>query len=338
MISVGPSGAADQRALDGNSVFEIGSITKVFTALLMAEMAQRGEVSFDDPVAEYLPPEGRPHPYKDRAITFIGLATHTSGLPRLPPNLEPKDPASPYAGYTVAQLYAFLSSYTLQFYPGTTYKYSNLGFGLLGHALALRAGRPFEDLLLERVCAPLGLDDTRITLTAGMRQRLVPGHDPGLYPVPPWVSGAFAGAGALRSTADDLLRFLDAWQGKHNTSLSAAKATALVVRRHTNQQDQDAVAGWFVLDAHADELVWKEGATGGYASYAGCSTRTHVAIILLSNTRSWPSTPLLGRHLLNLKFIAPALREPIDMDRARLAAYAGRYSSSPQLVITVAPR
>ena len=97
VISVGASGAADNRALDGDSVFEIGSITKVFTALLMADMAQRGEVAFDDPVAKYLPPEGRPQPYKDRAITLIDLATHSS-LPRLPPNLEPKDPANPYAG------------------------------------------------------------------------------------------------------------------------------------------------------------------------------------------------------------------------------------------------
>jgi serine-type D-Ala-D-Ala carboxypeptidase/endopeptidase len=141
--------------------------------------------------------------------------------------------------------------------------------------------------------------------------------------VPPWVSGVFAGAGALRSTAEDLLRFLDAWQGKRNTSLNAAMAGALAVRGHTNQQDQDAAAGWFVLDADADELVWKDGAADGYASYTGNSTHTHVAIILLSNTRSRLSTPLLGRHLLNPAFMAPALREPIDMDPARLAAYAG---------------
>ena len=338
VISVGASGAADQRALDGDSVFEIGSITKVFTALLMAEMVQRGEVSFDAPVAKYLPPEGRPYPLQDRAITLLDLATHTSGLPRLPPNLEPKDPASPYADYTVAQLYAFLSSYAPEFSPGTTYEYSNLGFGLLGHVLALRAGRPFEDLLLARVCAPLGLDDTRITLTTSMRQRLAPGHDPGLYPVPPWVSGIFAGAGALRSTANDLLRFMDAWQGAGNSNLSVAMASALAVRRHTNHQDQDAAAGWFVLDAHADELVWKDGDTDGYASYAGYSTHTHVAIVLLSNTRSWLSTPLLGRHLLNPAYMVPAVREPIDMDPARLAAYAGRYSLSPQRVITVTPR
>ena len=340
VISVGASGAADNRALDGDSVFEIGSITKVFTALLMADMAQRGEVAFDDPVAKYLPPEGRPQPYKDRAITLIDLATHTSSLPRLPPNLEPKDPANPYAGYTAAQLYAFLSSYTPQFQPGASFifEYSNLGFGLLGHALALRAGRPFEDLLVERICTPLGLDDTRITLTPGMRERLAPGHDPGLYPVPAWQGGIFAASGALRSTANDLLRFLDAWQGERNTSLGAAMASALAVRRHTNQLDQDAAAGWFVLDTHADELVWKGGDTDGYASYAGYSTHTHVAVLLLSNTRSWLSTPLLGRHLLNPAYIAPVLREPIAIDPARLAAYAGRYSLSPQSVVTVTPR
>ena len=339
VISVGASGAADNRALDGDSVFEIGSITKVFTALLMADMAQHGEVAFDDPVAKYLPPEGRPHPYRDGAITLVDLATHTSGLPRDPPNLEPKEPANPYADYTAAQLYAFLSSYTSQVQPGTTYQYSNLSFGLLGHALALRAGRPFEDLLVERICAPLGLGDTRITLTPGMRDRLSPGHDPGLYPVPSFEHSAIlAGAGGLRSTANDLLRFLDTWQGNARKGLGAAMASALAVRRHTDHQDVRAAAGWFVSDAHADELVSKSAATGGYASFAGWSTRTHVATVLLSNTRSWLSTPALGLHLLNHAYIAPVLREPIVIDPAQLAVYAGRYSLSPQRVATVTPR
>lgn len=337
VISVGASGAADNRPLDGDSVFEIGSITKVFTALLMADMAQRGEVAFDDPVAKYLPPEGRPHPYKDRAITLIDLATHTSGLPRLPPNLEPKDPDTPYADYTAAQLYTFLSSYTPQFHPGATWEYSNLGFAVLGHALALRAGRPFEDLLVERICAPLGLDDTRITLTPGMRERLALGHDPGLYPVPAWQGGIFAASGALRSTESDLLRFTDAWQSERNSRLGAAMASALAVRRRTNWQD-DAAAGWFVRDAHADEMVWKDGDTGGYAGFAGWSTHTHRTVVLLSNTRSPLSTPRLGWHLLNPAYAAPVLREAIAIDPMRSAAYAGRYSLSPQRVVTVTPR
>lgn len=114
--------------------------------------------------------------------------------------------------------------------------------------------------------------------------------------------------------------------------------SALAVRRHTNRRDQDVAAGWLFRDGHADELVWKDGDTGGYTSFAGWSTRTHVATVLLSNTRSPLSTPPLGMHLLNRAFIAPVPREPIDMDTARLAKYAGRYSLSPQRVVTVTPR
>ncbi len=338
LVAVGQSGAADGRALDGDSVFEIGSITKVFTALLMADMVQRGEVALDDPVAKFLPPEGRPRAYQDKPITLLDLATHTSGLPRSPENMNPVDAMNPYADYTVAQLYAFLSGFSPQVAPGTSYAYSNLGFGLLGHALALRAGRPYEELVVSRICAPLGLDDTRITLTPSMRQRLTPGHDPGFDPVPAWGIPTLAGAGALRSTANDLLRFLDACQGRLDTSLDAAFASLLRVRRHTSSQIEDAAEGWFVLDTHTDELVWKDGTTGGYAGYIGYSARTRIAVVLLSNTRSWITTPQLGRHLLNTSFVPPALRHPIAIDPARLAAYAGRYSLTPQVVLTVMPR
>ena len=110
-----------------------------------------------------------------RQITFIDLATHTSGLPRLPDGI-PNFGDNPYASYTVDQLYAFFSKHVLRFEPGSHYAYSNLGFGLLGHVLALRAHTNYEDLVMARVCAPLGLTDTRITLTSSMRERLAQGH------------------------------------------------------------------------------------------------------------------------------------------------------------------
>jgi D-alanyl-D-alanine-carboxypeptidase/D-alanyl-D-alanine-endopeptidase len=341
VVAVGQSGAADGRALDGDSVFEIGSVTKVFTALLMADMVQRGEVALDDPVAKYLPPEGRPRAYKDKPITLLELATHTSGLPKNPTNLSVTDPMNPYADYadyTVARLYEFLAGLSPLSYPGVNYEYSNVGFGLLGHVLALRAGRPYEELLVSRVCAPLGLGDTRITLTPSMRDRLAPGHDPGFYPFPAVPDTVLAGSGALRSTTNDLLRFLDGAQGRRQTSLAAAMAGLLKVRRQTDRLDEQAAEGWFVEDTHTDELIWKTGSTGGYGSYIGYSTRTQVAVVLLSNTRAPRSTFPLGRHLLNPVFMAPPLRHPVAIDPATLAAYAGRYSLSPQAVLTVTPR
>ena len=336
VITAGQSDAPDGRALDGDSVFEIGSITKVFTALLLADMVQRGEVALDDPVGKYLPPEGRPRAFDGKPISLLDLATYTSGLPRMPGNMFPADEANPYAHYTVAELYGFVSYYTPQYYPGSHYEYSNLGFALLGQALALRAGRSYEELVVSRICTPLGLDDTRITLTEGMRQRLVLGHDMDLHKVPNWDLSAFAGAGALRSTANDLFRFLDACQGRRPRSLAAA--SLLNVRRQTDHADLFVAAGWFVQTEHADELVWKDGGTGGYATFIGYSMRTQVAALLLSNTRSWSSTPQLARHLLNPAFPVPAVYEQIALDPVKLPNYAGQYPITPKFVLTVTPR
>jgi serine-type D-Ala-D-Ala carboxypeptidase/endopeptidase len=338
LITVGTSDAPDGRALDGDSVFEIGSITKVFTALLLVDMVQRGEVALDDPVAKYLPPEGRPRAFDGKPMSLLDLATYTSGLPRMPGNFHPADEKNPYADYTIAQLYQFVSGYTPLYYPGSHYEYANLGFGLLGQALALRAGRSYEELVVSRICTPLGLDDTRITLTEGMRQRLVPGHDTDMHKVPNWDLPALAGAGALRSTANDLFRFLDACQGRRPSNLAPALASLLNVRRQTDNANVFVALGWFVVTEHGDELVWKDGGTGGYATFIGYSMRTQVAALLLSNTRGWSSTPELGRHLLNQAFPVPAVHQQIALDPATFPKYAGQYPITPKFVLTVTPR
>ncbi len=152
-------------------MFEIGSITKVFTASVLASMVARGEVRLDDPVARYLPPSVKAPTRGGKEITLAHLATHTSGLPRLPPDLQPSDPANPYADCTVDQMYQFLSAYALPRDIGAQYEYSNLGMGLLGPALARRAGKSYEELVIERVLAPLAMSDTRITPTPGMGAR-----------------------------------------------------------------------------------------------------------------------------------------------------------------------
>src|SRR4051812_43065959 len=157
-VSHGRSGAANDRPLDGDTVFEIGSITKVFTALLLTEMVTRGEVSLDDPVAKYLPETVKMPERNGKQITFLDLATYRSGLPGLADDI-PNDGANPYANYTSQRLYAFLSGHTLKFEPGRHYEYSNLAFALLGHALSLKADAPYEELVVSRICAPLGLTD-----------------------------------------------------------------------------------------------------------------------------------------------------------------------------------
>ena len=223
VLSYGHPAKGDPRRVDGDTVFEIGSITKVFTALLLSDAVERGEVSLSDPVSRYLPASVKV-PQRGRAITLGDLASHVSGLPRLPTNMASTNPRNPYADYTVDQLYAFLSGYELPRDAGAQDQYSNLGGGLLGHVLALRAGMSYEALVESRITRPLGMTSTRITLSDDMRGRLASGYDATLQPASNWDLPTLAGAGALRSTVNDLLLFLSAAMGERPTPLAKAFA------------------------------------------------------------------------------------------------------------------
>ncbi len=186
IVAYGKRDHGDAAVLNGDTVFEIGSITKGFTTLLLAEMVQRGEVALDDPVAKYVPAKVRVPARGGRQITLRDLATHTSGLPHDPSNLSPQDPANPAADYSVEQLYSFLSSHTLRRDIGIRYEYSNVGVSLLGHALANRSGMDYEGLLAERILGPLGIASTRFSLNQAMNQRLAPGDNYLLERLPNW--------------------------------------------------------------------------------------------------------------------------------------------------------
>ena len=213
VVAYGNLANGDPGTLDGDTIFEIGSLTKVFTSLILADMTNRKEVMLDDPAAKYLPETVKMPKRNGKSITLLDLSTHTSGLPRLPSNLKLKDPLNPYADYSVDDLYQFLSGYTLPRDPGSEFEYSNLGAGLLGHLLAYRAGTDYESLVGRRITQPLGMPDTGITLSCSMEQRLATGHNAMLAPAANWDFPTLAGAGALRSTANDMLTFLEAFLG-----------------------------------------------------------------------------------------------------------------------------
>jgi CubicO group peptidase (beta-lactamase class C family) len=305
MVTYGSSGIPDL-ALDGDTVFEIMSITKVLTALLLTDMAARSEVTLDDPVAKYLPPSVK---LKElgRQITLLDLATYTSGLPNMPGNLPPDWYASPnpLGDYTKAKLYEFLSSYVPEYQPGTHYRYANLGFGLLGNALAYRMGKSYEDLLIERVCSPLGLDHTRITLSGDMQKHLAQGHDLDLKPTTLWDMPAMPGAGTARSNAKDLTVFLKACMNNAKTPLSACFARLLETRRPTTLAGTDAGLGWFITSDQKEEIVWKSGLSGGCNTYIGFSRQRRCGAIILSNFIWRPideGTINIGMRLINPDF------------------------------------
>jgi len=201
------------RPPDGDSLFEIASITKTFTAALLAEMALHGEVRLDDPLQKHLPEGIRVPVCRGKEIVLVHLATHLSGLPGAPPNIRWAEDGDPWGRYTEKELYEAVAQTRARAAPGERGTYSNFGMGLLGNVLGRVHGGGYEAAVVERICDPLGMPDTRITLTAEQEARFVPGHAGG-KPTPHWTTPALPGCGALRSTARDMLRYLAGYLGE----------------------------------------------------------------------------------------------------------------------------
>ena len=319
-----------------DGVFEIGSATKVFTTAILADMVERGEVRLDDPVARLLPATVNVPSRNGRSITLLDLATQSSGLPRLPTNLAPKDSANPYADYTVRQLYDFLSAYELPRDPGATYEYSNLGMGLLGHALALKARMTYEQLVTRRVLGPLGMHETAITLSPALRARLVSGHGDTGQVVANWDLPTLAGAGALRSTVGDMLTFLAANLDSTRGPLAHALHEAHISRHPTTSPNMTIGLAWHILARPAGAIVWHNGGTGGYRSFIGFDPARGVGVVLLTN--SLVGADDIGFHLLDASLplrTPPAPRTEVAVDSMILGRYVGEYELVPTFHIVV---
>ena len=341
IVACGKIGLNSPTAVDGDTVFEIGSVSKVFTSVLLADMVEKGEVKLDDPIAKYLPASVKVPVRKGRPITLEDLATHTSGLPRLPDNLEPADDNDPYADYTVQQMYDFLSKYTIERDIGAKYEYSNFGGGLLGHILALRAGTNYEALLQERICRPLGMTSTSVALSPAMKSRLAQGHDDKGRAVANWNLPTLAGAGGIRSTANDMLKFAAASLGLSKTSLAPAMALAETPRHEAGSATTQIGLGWHVTKRFGSELTWHNGGTGGYHSYIGLDKQKKRAVLVLANSSS--SIEDIGQHLLEPQYALRKVnsdqlpREPgtIKLAPAKLDAYAGKYELQPGVLFSI---
>lgn len=336
VIAHGVSDPADNRPVDGKTLFEIGSVTKAFTGLLLADMVRRGEVKLDDPVVKHLPPGSVLPTRQGKAITLLDLTTHTSGLPRLPANMAMVDPKNPYADYTEAQLDAFLRDYTLTRDIGASYEYSNLGVGLLGRALAYRDGGDYEAVLRRRVLAPLGMSDTAITLSPALAARFSVGHAGDLTPTPHWDLPTLAGAGGLRSSADDLLKLLAAELGYVDTPLKTAMAEQLVPRRPVAGKVQVAL-GWHIAPNGAGEIVSHGGATMGFQSFVGFDRASGLGVVVLSNTASLIGVENLGLHLLvgSPLRTPPKARTAVAIAPAAFDKLVGRYALAPEAIMTI---
>jgi len=289
VISYGKFGGADPRVPDGETIFEIGSVTKVFTALLLSDMALSGEVNLTDPVSKYLPAAVHVPERNGKQITLLDLATHYSGLPRMPNNYNGE--------YSVEQMYDFLSHYTLTRDPGAKYEYSNFGGGLLGQVLALRAGTDYETLLHDRITEPLGMNHTAMQLTPEMTANLIPGYRGGST-APSIEISALKAAGAIRSNVDDMLIFLAANMGLIQTPLRLAMKKMLSIHRAVSPGVQIAL-GWHICNG----VVCHNGGTNGYHAYVGFEPRRKAGVVVLSNSTEF--TDDIGQRVLDYSMTAP---------------------------------
>ncbi|NEO32311.1 MAG: beta-lactamase family protein [Symploca sp. SIO3C6] len=294
---------------DGDTLFEIGSITKVFTSTLLSILVEDGQLELKDFIGNLI----TKYEHLPRNITLESLATHTSGLPRLPSNLmksAQKDPENPYAAYTIENLDEYLRSYDGKNVKTLgTISYSNLGVGLLGHILAHHLEMSYEEAIVSRICNPLTLSNTRITLTDEQQARLAIGRSSKGQPVKNWDLPTFAAAGALRSTANDLLKFLAANLKPNQTPFEQAinnmhkirceqfppvegipKLLSGVMKLFPNEplvltQHRGIALGWFIthLPSVQKDVYWHNGGTGGYRSFYGFVKDTCTGVVILSN-------------------------------------------------------
>jgi D-alanyl-D-alanine-carboxypeptidase/D-alanyl-D-alanine-endopeptidase len=320
----------DTRPLGRRSVFEIGSITKTFTAALLADMVARGEMSLDDPVQDYLP-EGVTMPgWEGRPITLMDLSTHHSGLPRMPDNFEPADPENPYADYTTERLYAFLSSHQLRREPGSEYEYSNLAVGLLGHVLELATGRPYETLVRERILQPLGMTTTGITLEGDLATWMTTGHNPAGDVVSYWDVATLAGAGGLRSNADDMLTYLAAQLDPPENHVGRALRITHEPRVELENGGAGGL-GWGIRELDGRRILTHGGGTAGYSTMVGFDPVIGVGVVMLTNTGGFGDD--LGSDLLRRG--APISTPTVEVPRSVLEGYAGMYETDPDEQVAI---
>jgi serine-type D-Ala-D-Ala carboxypeptidase/endopeptidase len=268
-----------------NTMYEIGSITKVFTTLILADMVLKKQVNLEDPISKYLPASVKLPVVKNKEITLLNLANHSVGWPRMPDNYDPKSLDNPFADYTIEQTYDYISRATFDYAPGTWFQYSNVGFGLLGHILSQVAGKPYETLVKEKICTPLNMPNTTIILTPAQKQNLAIGHNETGVAAENWDMPAIAGTGALRSNINDMLNFAGANLGIIKTDLYPAMQLAHIPRISKRPDDGEVTLGWtLVKSKEGDEYIWKDGTTAGYRSIMLLNKTKKTGVVILANT------------------------------------------------------
>lgn len=313
--SFGKTKYENGQQVDENTMYEIGSISKVFTSLLLAQMIAEGKMNLDDPIEKYLPNTKVPK-YKEVKITLKHLATHASGLPSIPDNFtETESLENPYVNYGNKEMLEGLEATKLATQPGEGYAYSNFATGLLGYIVAKENGMTYEELFKQKVSRKLSMPNTTMTMTPKQKSQMAIGHDDDTA-VSNWDFDALAGCGAWRSNVKEMLQFLN-YQLTLNGN-KRTKAVELTQQLHASNGSKVGL-GWHFYK----ELLWHNGGTGGYRSFCGIDLEKNRGIIVLTNSTS--SVDDIGLHYLDSTVPLIEPRVVVKLDDKIYEDYVGKY-------------
>ncbi len=344
LVHLGSSSRAGKHA-DDLTVYEIGSVSKVFTGLMLADAVARGEIDLNA-AADVANPAGIRLPSRNgRSIKWIDLGTDRAGLPRIPGNLAHTDLTNPYRDYDSKKAAAFLNQYKLPRQPGASQEYSNLGASVLGYLVAQNAGKSYEQLLRERIATPLRMSDCTVLLSEDQRKRLATPHDKFRSATPAWTFSDLPGAGGIYATMRDMMRFAEAQLTPPTGKLGAAIELAWKQQRDADASGPAMGLGWLI--AGDGQTRWHNGQTGGSHSAIFINRKLNCAVVVLCNTAVTEVDQLAMQLVLKAAGQESKLkpRETSDQKSGDLAIDAklrarlvGRYQLTPSFIFTVRDR
>jgi D-alanyl-D-alanine-carboxypeptidase/D-alanyl-D-alanine-endopeptidase len=281
---------------DASTIYEIGSITKVFTSLLLADMSLKHELDLDDPVSKFLPNTINAPTRNGKEISLRNLSTHRSALPRNAWNIDPKNLDNPFADYTTKQLFEFIPNATLIRDIDSKWQYSNIAYSLLGHILATVGHKNFESLIDERICKPLNMNNTFLALPPKRELTVAPGHNECGKPTSDW-DFPLAGGGGLRSNVNDMLTFAAANLGFVKTDILPAMELSHIKQAKKDGNDGYVSLGWTLWSEDGKNILFKDGGTGGYRSFLGIDKKNKFGVVILANSNNIITD--IGLHILD---------------------------------------
>jgi CubicO group peptidase (beta-lactamase class C family) len=286
---------------DENTIYEIGSITKIFTSLALADMYLKKELDLNDPISKYLPESVHSPVRNGKEITFLNLATHRAVFPRFPFNTDPKDLDEPYADYTEKKLFEYISNFKPDMDFNSRWRYSNTGYGLLGNILtSVSKKKNYEALITENITIPLHMNSTVIHLTPELKKNMADGYSEYGKPVNPLQLSSIEGAGAFRSNVNDMLTFAGENLGLIKSDLFPVLEFSHIKQARKDGDNSDVTLGWTLWADHGRNILFKDGGTPGFQTFIGIDKNKKNGVVVLSNSNN--SVKDIGTYILDQNY------------------------------------